>query len=152
MKMAFMDNMRDKLTQASQSTVKKAKELTDLAMLNAEVAGVEKQISDLYEKIGCEIYNTYKDQPLAEVADLIGQITVLQEDLEKVKGQLKAKSGVDTCPNCGAKTTKTMTFCGNCGSKLESEVVEEMDLKECSNCSHGNKATDSFCQNCGSRL
>ena len=50
--MAFFDNMRGKLNQASQTTVQKAKEFSEIAKLNATIAATERQINELYSKLG----------------------------------------------------------------------------------------------------
>ena len=104
--MAFMNNMRDRLTQASQSTVQKAKDLSELAKLNGAVSNAEKQISELYGKIGYEVYCAYCNAPLPEVAELIQQVTDLHQTIEACKAQIKAINTADTCPQCGAKSKR----------------------------------------------
>ena len=151
--MAFINNVRDKLAQVSQSTVQKAKDLSELAKLNATVSSAEKQISDLYGKIGYEVYCAYCEAPLPEVAELIKQVTDLHQIIENCKMQIKTINMADTCPQCGAKINKSMTFCSGCGCKLsdEEQSVGEQSLI-CSNCGAQISADSAFCTSCGQKI
>ena len=151
--MAFMSNIRDRLTQASQSTVQKAKDLSELAKLNGAVSSAEKQISELYGKIGYEVYCAYCNEPLPEVAELIQQVNDLHQTIEVCKVQIKAINTADTCPQCGAKISKGMVFCSGCGKKLivkEEPVVERVSF--CSNCGAQISADSMFCTSCGQKI
>ena len=57
--------------QASHSTVQKAKDLSELVKLNGTVSSAEKQISELYGKIGFEVYCAYCKAPLPEVSSVL---------------------------------------------------------------------------------
>lgn len=151
--MAFMNNMRDRLSQASQSTVQKARDLSELAKLNGAVSSAEKQISELYGKIGYEVYYTHRNNPLPEVAELILQVSDLHHAIEEYKAQIKAINMADTCPKCGAKTSKGMAFCSGCGHKL---ISEEASVAEraifCINCGAQLPADSLFCTSCGQKI
>lgn len=151
--MAFMNNMRDRLTQTSQSTAQKARDFSELVKLNGTVSNAEKQISELYGKIGYEVYCAYCNVPLPEVAELIQQVTDLHQTIEACKAQIKAINTADTCPKCGAKISKGMAFCSGCGHKL---IVEEKPVAErasfCSNCGAQISADLMFCTSCGQKI
>lgn len=151
--MAFIDNMRDKLNQASQYTVQKAKNLSEVARLNSAISTAEKEINELYGKIGYEIYRAYCDAPQPEVADLIQQVAGLHDLIEASREQIKTINGADTCPQCGAKISKGMVFCSGCGNKL---VTEEAPAAEktsfCSNCGAQISAESMFCTSCGQKI
>ena len=151
--MAFMNNMRDRLTQASHSTVQKAKDLSELVKLNGTVSSAEKQISELYGKIGFEVYCAYCKAPLPEVSELIQQVTDLHQTIETCKAQIKAINMADTCPQCGAKISKGMAFCSGCGHKLiaDEEPAAEKTVS-CSNCGAQISADSAFCTSCGQKI
>lgn len=156
--MAFMDQMRDKLTQASQSTVQKAKDLSEIARLNGVISNAEKQINDLYTKIGYAVYCAYYEAPLPEAADLINQVTELHQTIENSKAQINAINAADSCPACGAKISKGMAFCGNCGHKLivaeqpAAEVPAEPRPAFCANCGAPLSPDSMFCNSCGQKI
>lgn len=156
--MAFFDNVKGKLNQASQTTVQKAKELSEIAKLNATIAGNERQINELYSKLGYEVYCAYNENPLPEVEDLLGQLRELHQNIERCRAQIKEISAVETCPNCGARISKEMIFCSGCGTKLavpqpEAEVVEEVqETVFCGACGAELTPGAIFCTNCGNRV
>ena len=151
--MAFMDQMRSKLTQAGQNTAKKAKDLTEVARLNGVIAGAERQISELYGKIGYGVYCAYCKNPIPEVKELIEQVNELHQTIEESKAQIKVINAADLCPQCGAKINKGMTFCSGCGFKLpeaEQPVAEAAGF--CSKCGAQVTADSVFCISCGEKL
>lgn len=158
--MAFFDNMRGKLNQASQTTVQKAKEFSEIAKLNATIATTERQINELYSKLGYEVYCAYNEAPLPEVEGLLGQLKELHRNIENCRAQIKEINAVETCPNCGARITKEMIFCSGCGTKLavpqpEPVVQVEEEAQEpifCGACGTELAPDSIFCTNCGNRV
>lgn len=152
--MAFMDSMRGKISQASQTTVQRAKNLSDLAKLNGAISDAENQISELYGKIGYRIYCEYHEQPLPEVAELLSKVTELHQSIEFCRAQIKAINSANTCPKCGAKFKQGVAFCSGCGYKLP--IVEQASAPGqaafCTNC--GAPLTDgiAFCTSCGKKV
>ncbi len=153
--MAFFDNVKGKLTQASQTTVQKAKDISEIAKLNTQVLGAEKQINELYGKLGYEVYCAFSKEPLPQVEELINQLNDLHANINSWKEQIKAISAVETCPQCGAKLGKDMMFCSNCGHKLaptpEVEVAP-VETAFCSNCGASVPADAAFCTSCGNKM
>lgn len=152
--MDFINNMRDRLSQASQLTVQKAKDLSELAKLNSAISNAEKQINELYGKIGYKIYCTYYDSPLPEVSDLISQVTKLHQSIETCKMQIKAINSANSCPQCGAKISKDMAFCSGCGYKLISteQPANTEPTLFCSNCGAPISSGSIFCTSCGQKI
>ncbi|HCT90574.1 MAG TPA: hypothetical protein DF613_04200 [Lachnospiraceae bacterium] len=152
--MAFMDNMKNRFSQASQSTVQKAKDLSELARLNGTISDTENRISELYGKIGYDVYCAYRDRPLPEVAGLIGQVTELHQSIEACRAQIKAINAANSCPNCGAKIRQGMAFCSGCGYKLP--VVEQpapsAQAAFCTNCGAPITPGSLFCTSCGKKI
>lgn len=154
--MALFDNMKNKISAAGQSTVQKAKDLTEITKLNSAISGAEEQVRELYTTMGYEIYRAYYEKPLPEVAELIAQITALHQKIEDCKAQIDTINEVKTCPQCGSKVSKDMAFCGNCGSKLPVEepaaVAEEAKPAFCGVCGAPITADTVFCTNCGNKV
>lgn len=152
--MVFMDDMKDKFSRAGRSTVRKAKDLSEIAKLNSAISDAETRITELYVKIGYEIYRIYRDDPLPEVAELIGEVLELHGSVESYKLQIQAINAVSTCPQCGAKIKSDMAFCSGCGFKLAREEKPEEGRQAvfCSNC--GTLITDGylFCTVCGKKV
>jgi len=158
--MDFINNMRGKLSLASQNTVQKAKDISEIAKLNSTISSLEKQLNELYEKIGYEIYNAYKDTPIPEVSTQLIQAADIHQLIETCREQIKTINSNELCPQCKAKINKDMLFCSECGYKLVHEEVAEGTVANessaeklvCSNCGEILANTAVFCSCCGQRV
>ena len=154
--MALFDTMKNKISAAGQTTVQKAKDLTEITKLNSAISGAEEQVRELYTTMGYEVYRAYYENPLPEVAELIAEITELHQKIEEYKAQIDVINAVKTCPRCGAKVNKEMAFCGSCGFQLPVEepapVAEEEKPAFCGACGAPITAETMFCTNCGNKV
>ena len=151
--MAFIDDVRGRFAQASQSTVQRAKDFSEIKRLEMSMDESRRQIHELYGKIGYEVYNAYHDAPLPEVAELIAAVTGLHEKIKACEDQIKEISGVSACPQCGAQIRKGMLFCSSCGYRLpEEKVPETQDVMFCESCGAKISADSIFCSSCGHKI
>ena len=150
--MALLDQMRDKLSQASQTTMQKAKEISDLARLNNQISAAEAKITELYGKIGYEIYCAYRESPPAEAAALMEEVTQLHGTIRSCRAQIMAINSAGTCPQCGAKTGRGMTFCSSCGYRLQPESPPTGSQgRFCRYCGAPISEDAAFCTACGKK-
>lgn len=152
--MALFDTMKNKLSAAGQTTVQKAKDLTEITKLNSAITAAEDQVRELYTTMGYEIYRAYYEKPLPEVEGLIQQITDLHQKIEDCKNQIDIINEVQTCPQCGGKVSKGMAFCGSCGCKMPvvEPAPEEAKPAFCGACGAPISPEAAFCTNCGNKL
>ena len=71
--MAFFDEMKNRVTQASQSAAKSAKEFSEITRLNGEISDAESRINQLYNQIGYEVYCAYSAHPLPSRSHRAGE-------------------------------------------------------------------------------
>lgn len=153
--MAFINDIRNKITQAGQSTVQKGKDLSEVSRLNNIISTTENQINELYAKIGYEIYRTYADSPLPVVADLIGQVKDLSQNIENCKMQINTINAAILCPQCGAKINKKMVYCYTCGYNLLMKTAPQVLKQEeyfCTNCGAEILPSCKYCTSCGQKI
>ena len=150
--MDFVNNMKDKLSQAGQTTLQKAKDLSEITKLNSTISSTERQILDLYSKIGYEVYVAYKDAPLKEVEALINQVNELNGKIDDCKNQINAINAADLCPNCGAKVMKGKQFCSACGAKLDVQHDANGSGGFCPECGAQLAPGSVFCPSCGAKV
>lgn len=151
--MAFFDDMKDKFSMAGLSTVKKAKDLSEIAKLNTAVSDAELKITDLYSQIGYTIYCSYKDNPIPEVTELIQKVTELHSLIEDYQTQIKQINTSNSCPECGTKIRLGMNFCNVCGFKLPVTNNPVLDKgKFCSKCGKEIRPGCVFCPSCGNKV
>lgn len=152
--MGFMDGMISQITQAGQSTVQKAKDISDVAKLNNAISETESRIVGLYERIGYNVYCAYKNDPLPEVAEQIQQVTDLHQQIENCKAQIKAINAANLCPSCGAKIKSGAVYCSECGCKLSMQEASSASgqVTYCSVCGSPLEADVNFCLECGKKI
>lgn len=152
--MAFFDNMKGKISQTSSSTVQKAKDLSEITRLNRLISESENQISELYGRIGYEVYRAYHENPLPEVSELINQVTETHKNIVTYREQIQTINNANTCPQCHSKISKGMAFCSGCGYKLTITETTESPVQSafCSNCGASISADSMFCASCGQKL
>lgn len=81
--MAFLDGVKGKISKAGYSTMQKAKDLSEITKLNMAVSESETKINEIYSEIGYKVYCAYRENPLEEVKEEIGQIRELEEAQKK---------------------------------------------------------------------
>lgn len=164
--MAFFDEMKNRVTQASQSAAKSAKEFSEITRLNGEISDAESRINQLYNQIGYEVYCAYSAHPLPEAADLIEQVNALHDKIENCRMQIQTINAASRCPNCGAKIRPGMAFCSGCGARLvQAEPAQPVQqpvqqpaqpaapqTSVCPSCGEPIPADATFCINCGAKL
>jgi predicted nucleic acid-binding Zn ribbon protein len=152
--MAFFDDVQDKLSQASQSAVHKAKGLSEVAKLNGAISETENQIRGLYGQLGYDVYCAYQNDPLPEFSETIGHIKELHAAIGDYQAQIKAINEADTCPGCGAKVREGMAFCSECGCKLPAQE-SQADTEQtafCTQCGAALLPGGAFCTSCGKKV
>lgn len=70
--------------------MQKAKDLSEITKLNMAVSESETKINEIYSEIGYKVYCAYRENPLEEVKEEIGQIRELEEAMEACKLQIQA--------------------------------------------------------------
>ena len=117
--------------------MQKEKDLSEITKLNMAVSESETKINEIYSEIGYKVYCAYRENPLEEVKEEIGQIRELEEAMEACKPE--------------------MMFCSSCGMKLQSEEQETVEEEQerpafCSECGAPLEPDMKFCTVCGHKV
>ena len=152
--MAFINDVKGKISKTSQYTVQKAKDLSETAKLNAAIADMEKQITELYQEIGSKVYRYYHNDPIKKVEDSIQKVSALYQNIESCKKRIEDFSPVKICAKCGTQVNKEMKFCYNCGNEFPMPRPATAETNKPIYCTCGNKisAGSNFCTACGKKL
>ncbi len=124
----IIKKITDTITETGKNVGEKTKQVGNTAKLNAKIISSERSISENYTLIGKYYYDTYKENPDAEIADAVNSVTAALDTIDEMKDQLLALKGLIKCDKCGANCPIDDTFCGKCGAMLEKPepVVEEV--------------------------
>lgn len=119
--MSFLNNVSQKISQITQTTVQKTKDMTDIAQLKRDIAETEKEIHRLYELLGRSYYELFGSCAASELKDTCAAIRDLGNKLTGLQSEVESIKSIIYCPSCGTKITDDSAFCTNCGHKLKED-------------------------------
>ena len=157
--MAFFDDFGKKISQASQSTLQKTKDMADVAKINMQISDEEKKMNDTYLQIGKLYMELHASDSEESFKEMVQAITDAQNKIKEFKGQIQEIKGVVRCEKCGAEVPKGAAFCSACGEKMP-ELVQEATAQEaepvvekkCANCGAVLGSGALFCSECGTKV
>lgn len=153
--MAFFEEVGKKLTQASQTTIQKTKEIADVTKLNSQISDEENKVRSMYATIGQKYFEMYEEDQEAVFAEDILCIQTAQSKVLELREQINIVKGIKKCSSCGSEIAKTAAFCPACGAKtpiVEEAVAQEAPKKLCPHCNNEVEDSVVFCQNCGGKI
>jgi len=148
--MAFFDKLSKSVTEASQKTIAKTKELADISRLNSTIYEQEKIIENQHIEIGKLYADLHKEDFEEDFAAMISAIAEAEEKINDCKRQIQDIKGVQRCENCGAEVPSGAAFCSACGNTMPKKQPDEVEegLK-CENCGTEVNEGMRFCPACG---
>ena len=129
--MSFWDDLQKTLSEATDFTVQKTTELSDLAKLKYNIHSSEKKLDRIYSELGKIYFDIRKNgaDRESEAATLVMQADKLICDIANMKAEGAKLKKTNVCPVCSAEVSKECTFCPVCGTKI---CEDECD--ECNDC------------------
>ena len=82
--MAFFDKVKD----AADKGLSKAKDLGELGAAKAKIAVIESKIKDVYEEIGKTVFEAGGVVPEGGIAELMEKISGFMTEIEQIKASL----------------------------------------------------------------
>lgn len=119
--MSFLNNVSQKISQISQTTVQKTKDITDIAQLKKDMAETDKELHALFDVLGQRYYELYGSSSVPELAETCNLISELCIKLNGLQVEIDAIKTATYCPSCRTKITDESAFCTNCGHKLKED-------------------------------
>ncbi len=148
--MAFLDKLSKTVTEASQKTIAKTKELADTSRLNSMISEEEKVITNQYFQIGKLYVSIHKDDFEDDFARMIGSIAEAEAKIKDYKKQIQDIKGIQRCEKCGAEVPSDAAFCSSCGATMPKiQALVSDDYVKCENCGTEVKKGMRFCTSCG---
>lgn len=148
--MAFFDKLSKSVTEVSQKTIAKTKELADTSKLNSMISEQEKIITNQYFQIGKLYVSIHKDDFEDDFAGMIAAIADADAKIKDYKKQIHDIKGVQRCEKCGAEVSNGAAFCSSCGATMPKvQLPISDDYVKCENCGTEVKKGMRFCTSCG---
>lgn len=151
--MAFFDKLSKTVTEASQKTIAKTKELADTSRLNSMISEQEKIINNQYIQIGKLYVSTHKDNFEDDFSGMITAIADAEAKIRDYKKQIQDIKGVQRCEKCGAEVQNGVAFCSACGNAMPKvEAFDTENYEKCTHCGAVIQKGMRFCTSCGTRM
>ncbi len=127
--MSFWDDLQKTLSEATDFTVQKTTELSDLAKLKYNIHSSEKKLDRVYAELGKIYFDIRKNgaDRESEAATLVMQADKLIADIANMKAEGAKLKKTNVCPVCSAEISKECTFCPVCGAKLCDDDCDDLD-------------------------
>lgn len=156
--MDFFEKIGKRITDMGSTVAQNTKNFADTTSLQKGISDSKKKIEQLYAAIGKAYYENHKNDPAAEEAASISEITALFAQIEENNEKIKLLKGVTKCPNCGEDIAPDALFCNNCGTKVVKAAPAAVEAapvnaqRLCPTCGQPVGKDNLFCNNCGAKL
>ena len=112
--MSFLNNLGQKISDVSQTTIKKTKDLADTAKLNLNISEEERKIDTAYEQIGKWYVEKHREDAEEDVKTWLDAIAASEARIKECRESIHQMKGVAICPSCGASVDADAAFCSAC--------------------------------------
>lgn len=85
--MSFFNNLGQKISDVSQTTIKKTKDLADTAKLNLNISEEERKIDTAYEQIGKWYVEKHREDAEEDVKTWLDAIAVSEARIKECRGR-----------------------------------------------------------------
>lgn len=123
--MAFFDDFGKKAKDLAYAGASKAKDAAEVAKINVDIAGEQRELDKQYKAIGQWLVDEYEGELPDSVRVMVEAVSACKmriQTLEDSKGKTAKEEVVDAeaglaCPLCGE--TGEGKFCAKCGAPME---------------------------------
>lgn len=132
-------------------------ELTD--ELKKQIEDIEKKIDSektdidsLYQKLGKYTYEVNTPDRDSLIGEVYGKLNSAYENINNYNVEILDIKGFRVCHTCGMQVDKELMYCGNCGTKMKTDIEAVTDRKVCGKCGAVMDKDKKFCTRCGWKL
>ena len=109
-----IDDIKDSIVSAGKYVSQNASIATSKANVKLNLKSKEDVLLKEYAKLGKEYFDGLTKKEKTKYKNIIE----LEEEIAKLNNELDTLNDSKVCQKCGTKVTKDMTYCGECGSKV----------------------------------
>ncbi len=124
--MAFIDDVKDTITKAGKTTVRKTKDIAAIAKVTADIEETKGLLKAVYIEVGkkyCETHDKESADP--EYTVDVATAENLKEQLEALITERLNLRGKVRCTECAKAVDNEFVFCPYCGAKLPEPPAPE---------------------------
>lgn len=123
----FFEDLGKKITETADMITKKTERVMEIQKLQNQIRNLERANERDLKDLGRMVFLAYKtDGDVKEpYHELCENLKTREDTIEELKNQLEELRGSGKCPECNATVQDDMSFCPQCGAKLEKETEED---------------------------
>lgn len=116
-----------KAGEVAETVAQKAEQTVEVQKLKNQIRVMEKNNERDYTHIGKMVYNKFKKDEVSDEAfkELCENIAARDASIEQLKNEVAEVQGLNVCEQCGAYVENHVSYCSNCGAKLDADVEFE---------------------------
>lgn len=118
--------------------------------LQREVSRLQKQLDEIYGKLGRDYVDTHRNDPDDLNHDLIEEALHLRNAIAEKNSAIDEMRGIIRCVACGERIPEGSAFCPYCGMRQPDPEVRV--VRYCPTCGTKLEVDEIFCHNCGTRI
>ena len=135
----FFGNLRENLeslgktiSEKAEVVSKKTEDAVEIQKIKSQIRVMERNNERDLQDIGKMIYDQFKKGQLVDTqfVELCEAIEDREESIEAYNKQVADLKGMDVCKNCKEHLASDVAFCPKCGTKVEKEEAEEVEVVE----------------------
>ena len=143
--MDFFDRLSEIISTTGKDVSNKAKGFTEIVKLNSQISSEEAKRRESYTLLGKMYYDTIKDNPPEDFAEIAAIIEKTFEDEHELRERLRILKGMAKCTGCGRDIPIENAYCSFCGTKNESKPAEEPVQECCCGCAEPEDTSECCC-------
>lgn len=146
--MSFFDEVGKKITDVSQETIQKTRNMADTAKMNSAISDEQQKIKFAQGEIGRIYMQKHRNDPELEVADFVSQIILAEQKIAELNRTIQELKGMSECPKCKGMVDKEALFCPLCGNAMPKKEQPAV-TSYCTACGAAVVEGQRFCVACG---
>lgn len=158
--MGFLENLGKGISDFSQSTIQKGKDVANVAKFSRLISDEERAMSKLFEQLGRKYFDLRSEDNEEDFADFIIGVKESQERIRGYQDSIKELQGITKCENCGGDIPNGARFCPDCGAEAirreeqneEGAEAVRSEKRYCPDCGAVIIPGSKFCTSCGRKV
>ncbi len=127
--MAFLDEISKTIADKSREAAQKAKVMTEVLQIKAQIKSEKTKVKELYEAIGNVYFKSHRGNEEDEYKLFFPDIEKALLRIKELEAKLRELEGSQVCASCGAPLRKGDAFCSKCGAAAPKEEEEETEIE-----------------------
>ncbi len=124
-----VNDVAGQLSKKTEPIMKKTEELVEIQKLKSQVRALENHNECDLIDLGEIVFAKYKDD-LVEDEDFVAICEEIEQRLEAIENielRIAGLKGMEICKECEMHLSKGVSYCSNCGAKVERPVLERVE-------------------------